>query len=86
MSNPNEYHIERVKDLLAIPYDKLDDCLMQLRSWAKHMAYLQAIKKAYGPTFAAAVDSMSEHGFVFVDDGLDGCSGVRMECDGKGAV
>ena len=86
MTNPNEYHIERVKDLLAIPADKLDDCLSQLRSWAKHMAYLQATKHSFGPTFAAAVDSMCDRGFVWIDDGLDGLNGVRLECDGKDGI
>jgi hypothetical protein len=86
MTNPNEYHIDRVKDLLEIPADKLDSCLSQLRSWAKCMAYLQATKQDYGPDFAASVDSMSKRGFVWIDDGLDGCSGVRLECDGKEAV
>jgi hypothetical protein len=81
MSQPTEYRIEHVRDLLALPADKMDACLSQLRLWTKHMAYLQAIKHAHGPSFAATVDNMADRGFVWIDDGRDGCSGVRLEVE-----
>jgi len=78
MSKPTEYRIEHVRDLLAVPEDRIDACLTDLRDWLRHMRIIvpeieSAIKSAGIITTEPVCGGM-----VFVDDGMQGCSGVRM--------
>jgi len=79
MSQPTEYRIEHVRDLLAVPEDKLDACLADMRDWVTrarwHTALIYDLVRAVG-------EELIEHpcaGFVWIDDGKPGCSGARIE-------
>ena len=78
MSKPTEYRIEHVRDLLAVPEDRIDACMADMRDWLRHMRVIvpeieSAIKSA-GITTTEPVCG----GMVFVDDGQAGCSGVEL--------
>jgi hypothetical protein len=76
MTAPTEYRIEHVRDLLAVPDDKLDACLADLRLWAKHVRDIG---------WTAKLMFVFNEAFIWVDDGMQGCSGVQMTLADSGA-
>jgi hypothetical protein len=78
MSQPTEYRIEHVRDLLAVPEDRLDACFADMRDWLRHMRVIvpeieSAIKSAGIMTTEPVCGGM-----VFVDDGKTGCSRLDL--------
>ncbi len=70
MSEPKAYEIRSVRDLLAIPDDKLEACLVDLAAWARIMRLAQE-----GGEAGVCVRVMDLPGkcsldrFVWIDDG-----------------
>jgi len=78
MSKPNEYRIEHVRDLLAIPEDRIDACLAGMRKWLP--VARDFTKAAYNVAGLLQMD-LQEHpcgGFVWIDDGENECRGIEF--------
>jgi hypothetical protein len=69
MTAPTEYRIEHVRDLLAVPEDKMDACLADLRLWVKHVRDIG---------WTAKLMFVFNEAFIWVDDGQTGCIGVEV--------
>jgi len=78
MNNPTEYRIDHVRDLLAIPDDKLDACLADLRLWVSEMRHLDGIMESLSDLYKVNITEITREGFIWVDDGKTGCSGVDL--------
>jgi hypothetical protein len=78
MSAPTEYRIEHVRDLLAIPEDKLDSCLADLRLWVKQMRHFDGIMESLSDLYKVNIFEITREGFIWVDDGQTGCIGVEL--------
>ena len=78
MSKPTEYRIDHVRDLLAIPDDKLDACLADLRLWVSEMRHLDGIMESLSDMYKVNIAEITREGFIWVDDGETGCSGVEL--------
>ena len=78
MSKPTEYRIEHVRDLLAIPEDKLAACCADMRHWAMQMRHLDTIMESLGDLYKIKITEIIQEGFIWVDDGETGCSGLDL--------
>ena len=78
MSKPTEYRIEHVRDLLAIPEDKLAACCADMRHWAMQMRHLDTIMESLGDLYKIKITEIIQEGFVWVDDGETGCIGIDL--------
>jgi len=78
MTGPTEYRIEHVRDLLAIPRDKMDACLADLRLWVMQMRHLDAIMDSLGDLYKIKITEIIQRGLVWVDDGKTGCSRIDL--------
>lgn len=71
MSDPKEYRIERVEDMLAVPPEKWPEMLADFQEWLEMRAELQPL-----------VDEglMEVEPFIlWVDDGIRGLSELTLE-------
>ena len=78
IKQPTEYRIEHVRDLLAVPEDRLDACLADMRKW---VPVASDYTKAAYDTAAFFRMELQEHpcgGFVWIDDGETGCSRIDL--------
>jgi len=82
MSEPARYTIEKVEDLLVIPDDKLEACLIDLATWVRITAAAKLIA-----TLVAVKDVPGQCGpgrFVWIDDDKH-IARITVEVDrGKG--
>jgi hypothetical protein len=78
MNKPAEYRIEHVRDLLAIPQDKLDACLADLRLWVQQMRDFDGIMDGLSDLHKIKITEIINEGFIWVDDGKTGCSGFEL--------
>lgn len=69
----NKYEIKAITDLLAVPEDKIDACLADLRQWIDFARETAEIREMFG----AITES-----FVWVDDGVCGISGITVVVKG----
>lgn len=67
VSEVKKYRIESLNDFLAIPEDRIDECLLDFKEW---IAVSSVIKKSGV--------SMVSYGFIFVDDGLRGIGDIHI--------
>jgi hypothetical protein len=75
---PTEYRIEHVRDLLAVPRDKMDACLADLRHWVMQMRDLDCIMESLGDLYKVRITEIIQEGFIWVDDGETGCSQIDL--------
>jgi len=75
---PTEYRIEHVRDLLAVPRDKIDACLADLRLWVMQMRHLDCVMESLGDLYKVRITEIIKEGFVWVDDGKTGCCGIDL--------
>ena len=78
MSKPTEYRIDRVRDLLAVPRGKMDACLADMRLWVMQMRHLDSIMESLGDLYKIRITEIIKEGFIWVDDGQTGCSGLEL--------
>ena len=78
MNKPTEYRIDHVRDLLAIPDDKLDACLADLRLWVSEMRHLDGIMESLSDLYKVNITEITREGFIWVDDGKTGCSRIDL--------
>jgi hypothetical protein len=79
MNKPTEYRIEHVRDLLAIPEDRLDACFADMRAWVTLMQVILPEVESMIRSAGIVTTQPVCNGFVWVDDGKPGCSGIRLE-------
>ena len=78
MSKPTEYRIEHVRDLLAVPEDRLAACLADMRHWVIQMRHLDCIMESLGDLHKIKITEIIKEGFIWVDDGEAGCIGLEL--------
>jgi len=78
MTAPTQYRIDHVRDLLAVPEDRIDACFADLRLWVKQMRHLDGIMESLSDLYKVNITEITREGFIWVDDGKTGFSGVEL--------
>lgn len=66
----NEYKIEKITDFLEVPEDRLDDCLVDFKSFLEHTKPLLALAKTGAELLGQdPEEAIKLMGFTWVDDG-----------------
>ena len=78
---PNKYRIKNLEDLATIPADRLDACFVDLKQWVAVIGQMREQHEEIDGLLAAAgvTASVASSGFVWVDDGEVGISGITVE-------
>lgn len=83
MSEPQQYGIETIADLLAIPADKIEACLIDLAAWVRIMKAAAARPDVFKILDGSADGRCGPGRFVWIDDG-EHMAAVRLQTsDGK---
>jgi hypothetical protein len=68
----NKYYISKVEDLLDVPQDRLAECIQDLHDW---VLCVHALRREFNNPHLPQFES---RGYVWVDDGKRGCSGIKV--------
>lgn len=69
----DQYQIKAITDLLAIPEDKVDACLADLKQWIEFARATAGLRALLGATTES---------FIWVDDGAVGISAIQVTVKG----
>jgi hypothetical protein len=65
----NKYEIRTVEDFLAVPQDKLSECLRDFKQW---------VELAYELNALFGEGAMVKTEFIWFDDGIEGISSIKI--------
>ena len=71
----DEYRIETVKDFLAVPEDKRDECLRDFKIW---LGSIGVFRTALAELVGIDESFVRTDTFIWLDDGKAGISGARV--------